>query len=322
MIALQSLGAHVSPISYSDPTNPYFFYGTAWRIRNRLSKMLFGDPADIYGVNRRILHCTEEQLPDFLWLDKALMVRRATLEAVRAASPSTKIIGFSADDMNRANNQSKSFLESLPLFHAFITTKSYNVPELQALGGQAVEFMDNAYCARTHVPPTRDDPEWEVGFTGTHESERADTLDYLSRHGVRLLVTGGEWPPSFHPPGAVVCRREVWGPEYVQSLARAKISLCFLRKANRDLQTTRSVEIPACGRFMLAERTVEHRRLFKEGIEAEFFSSKEELLDKCKWYSANDAARDAIARCGHKRAVQGGYSYEGRFRWLNCLGPE
>jgi spore maturation protein CgeB len=90
------------------------------------------------------------------------------------------------------------------------------------------------------------------------------------------------------------------------------INLAFLarRLLSRDLQTTRSVELPACGAFMLAQRTTEHQQLFREGVEADFFSTHDELLNKCRYYLAHSEARLQIARAGLERCKRSDYSYD------------
>ena len=83
---------------------------------------------------------------------------------------------------------------------------------------------------------------------------------------------------------------------------------------NDDLQTTRTVEIPACGGFMLAERTNEHLALFNAGTEADFFSSNEELLALCQKYLEDDGLREQIAEAGKRRTEIGNYSNDGMVR--------
>jgi hypothetical protein len=152
-----------------------------------------------------------------------------------------------------------------------------------------------------------------VGFIGQWEADRAASLSALAVAGIPIRAWGYTWERMKHvPSGMRLENRPLWGDDYAKGICAFDINLCFLRKCNRDRQTTRSIEIPACGAFMLAERTEEHLHLFEEGIEAEFFSSSDELLTKTKYYLQHDDQRRLVAQRGYERCQRNGYSYHDR----------
>lgn len=287
----------------------------------RIGHRLLG-PRDLIRANAQVLSAIRELSFDILWIDKGLTIQSETLLEVRRIQPACRIVGFSPDDMMNPGNQSRDFLRGLPFYHFYVTTKSYNVAELKELGCPEVLFTDNGYDPHTHRPTVVDADEKHrlggpVGFIGQWEPDRAESLRRLGRAGVPVRVWGYTWERMRDVPSSVQLENHpLWADDYAKAICAFDINLCFLRKANRDRQTTRTMEIPACGAFMLAERTGEHVRLFDEGKEAEFFSSDDELFSKVRHYLEHEDERLRIARAGYERCLRGRYSNSERLQQI------
>jgi len=283
-------------------------------------RKLFGHVLDFAGANRRALDAVASTNFELVWIDKGLAIRTETLREIRVRCPGARLIAYSPDDMAGRHNQSPRYLAGVPLYDAHVTTKSFNVPELYELGASQVVFVDNGYDPATHRPVELSSGELEeygadVAFVGTYEDDRGRFIQELARQGLPVEVWGSDWKRNRYPnPNVHIRGRPVYSDEYAKVLNATRINLCFLRKLNRDRQTSRSVEIPACRAFMLAERTEEHERLFTEGLEAEYFETPEEMIQKCRFYLKHDSARRKIAMNARKRCVQDGYSNQMRLK--------
>ena len=98
------------------------------------------------------------------------------------------------------------------------------------------------------------------------------------------------------------------GNQFSRAICSFDLNLGFLNKQNLDTLNTRCLAIPACGGFLLAERRGDLPRLFKEGQEAEFFESTEELIDKVRFYQKNHHLREKVAAAGRERCLRDDYS--------------
>ncbi len=110
------------------------------------------------------------------------------------------------------------------------------------------------------------------------------------------------------------------GTAYARALQAARINLAVMSgrvagASQGDETTTRTFEIPACGGFMLHERSAELRELFDEDREVACFAGARELVEKIRFYLANPEARTRIAEAGHARCVPA-YSYDARMQAL------
>ena len=314
--AILSLGVDVTGISFAPVTHGAGEARASWyeRARSRV-----GWPADTTGVNGEIASRVEHERYDVLWVDKAPSVRDSTLRriAARPRGDRPALVFHSDDDMFARHNQTGWFRRALPLYDLVVTAKSFNQRpgELPALGARCVLYVPQAFDPEFHRPVDVDDDDrralgGEVGFVGTFEQDRADRMLHLADHGIVVRVFGNGWSRLVgHHPNLRVEDRAIYGDEYIRCLSATDVNLGFLRKSNRDQHTSRTLDIPACGAFYLAERTAEQQTLFGEGVEADYFGSDRELLDKVRYYLEHDEARRRIAAAGRRRCVDSGYDH-------------
>jgi spore maturation protein CgeB len=324
--AFERLGAEVVPYSHTaiggdDKGHPdiSLMFRIAWKL---------GVHLDTERVNKRLLGAVGGFKPDLVWIEKGNMIQPATLMRVKQAVPHAAICAYSEDDMFNPLNRRRAYTAGLRLYDVVFTTKSYNASpdELPALGAKRCVMVDKAFDPEQHRPVMLSEEERtaygaDVGFIGSFAPERGDDVLFLAGQGFKVRVWGNGWErfAGSHPNLSVERRALVNTDKdlrYTKGIAATKINLGFLRKANRDLQTDRSVEIPACGGFMLAEHSDEHARLFEDGREAVFYRNRDDLVAKARRYLANDAEREAIALAGRLRCVKGGYSHDDRLRFM------
>ncbi len=285
------------------------------RAASRLSVYLFQQRAMTAALKAAI----GVARPHVVWCDKTIFLTPATVAAVRELTDAI-IVHYNPDDpFSGARGVWKAFVSAIPEYDVHLVPKPVNIPEYLAAGARRVITFDRGFCPLLHRPPPRDDRHWAafaspVAFTGSYEAERSASLAHLVRHDVPVAIRGDLWPASRDWAVLASCFRggAIDGDQYALALGAPQITLHFLRHANRDEQDSRTFEIPACGGFMMAEWSPRHAELFQEDVEAVFFRSNAELLEKVRHYLVRPDACAAIAARGRARALRSGYDYDSR----------
>jgi len=272
-------------------------------------------PLDTGGLNKKIIDYVHNSKPDLVFIVKGNLIRPKTLRFLK--NKNIKIVSWSLDDMYAWHNRSVYYTLGLKIYDLVVTSKTYNCNknELPSLGAKVLYQPQSYYPEIQPYTPECQKSEFahDVLFVGTFEEDRFRRLLYLAETGIQVHIYGWAKKYAISPhKNLIFHENHLYGSDFTQSFKCSKISLNFLRKKNRDLHTSRSIEIPWSGGFMLAERTQEHSDLFEEGKEAEYFSTNEELVSKIKFYLQNDELRKQIAENGHKKCITGGYGIDER----------
>jgi len=300
----------------------YEFDDSGYRTRaeRRILRRLDGRgfvKAEVERFNRDLLRMIVNYDAEIIWIEKGLMLQRETLSRIARLRPKSMKISYQDDNPFGGREYEvplwKEFIGNIPYYDLHFVKRDSDIIEFVKRGARAAKLFMTGYYSPLFEKLPEPNPNgscWDVSFMGTLIDDRGSIVDELMlRRGLNLHVFGRRWnrcaayylkSNRFHGPYGFEATPRI--------IAESKVNLGFVSSSNRDEYAGRSLEIPAAGGFLLAERTVAHRALYREGVEAEFYSDVNELVDKCRFYIENIEARTAIAIAGRERTKHSDYS--------------
>ena len=254
---------------------------------------------------------------DLAWVDSGGFISCEAVKELRQIA--ARVINLNVDDPfgDRDLNSWTQYRSAVSAYDLVVVVREENVDEARALNAKRILRIYRAAdeVADAHRELTNEEnAKWnsEVLFVGTGFPERGAFFRDLIRLGVPLSIYGNRWSELkewkllkgyWKGPGL----DDVYS--YSTAILAAKVSLGLVSKGNRDLHTTRSMEIPSLGGGVFcAERTSEHLALYRENEEAVFWSSAEECAEKCAALLADDEWRGKLATRGHERYLKNGWT--------------
>ncbi|MFO1190738.1 MAG: glycosyltransferase [Rhodoferax sp.] len=288
-------------------------------------------------VNRQLQQQALAFQPDVVFIYRGTHIRAATLRALKRALPQCVLVGYNNDDPFSPEHPRylwRHFLAAVPHYDLVLAYRHVNIDEYRRAGAQRVALLRSWYVPQRNYPAVLTPAEQamfdtDVVFVGHYEADqRLDFLEEVVRQGFRLRLFGPgyDWDPVLRQSAVLrhlVPVRLVWGEEYNRALCGARIALCFFSKLNRDTYTRRCFEIPASGSLLLSEHSDDLAGLYREGVEADFFRSRDEMIAKIRHYLGAPQRRDAVAAAGRARVQADGHDVDSRMRqvlqWADAI---
>lgn len=262
------------------------------------------------SLNKEFLEILQREKPDFLLFGPSFygQFSMETIAKIKEISPKTKTIIEFGDDDWRFEDWSRYYA----LFFDYIITakkeisiyKKEKIKDVFFLHGISPHFFKKENIEKIY----------DVSFIGRPIADRYDFIKFLKNKEVNIKLFGIGWQNYSD-------LKDIYGgilhdEDYPKTINQSRINLNFsktlYKKGEKGQLKGRILEVPACGAFLLTEYTP----MGVEGInkkEEINFTTKEELLEKIKYYLKNESEREKIAKELHKYILTN-YSWDILFK--------
>ena len=235
-----------------------------------------------------------------------------TIKKIKEQYPEIKIILYHNDNpyIGIQNKfKYRHFLNSIKYADITAAYRPGDINFIRKLGGKKIKLLMPNYISYLHKP-TAIKKKVDVVFIGHYTKERADTMKYLYQKKIIFEVFGPGWQKMKLNSllKNSIKNKEIVDQDYVNKISESKIAISFLSKKNKDVYTRKCFEIPACGTLLLAPKTKELKKLFKDKKEVLLWSSDKDMLNKILNIINKEVKIKKISQLGNLRLKRDGHS--------------
>lgn len=233
-----------------------------------------------------------------VWFNPEHDPRKEILKKIALTTP-TKTIGWFCDSHWRYDNFDRPWADYLS-FNVTTSTAAYEKYIKDGLSAKTIKSQWGASPKYQKLPNIPRDIE--VSFVGQPHGDRRQVVEAIKAAGVKLQVFGSGWP------------RRLSFDEMIYMFNRSKISLNLNNACDAKHKQIkgRNFEVPACGGFLLTGEAENLQDYYAFGKEIVTFGSTGDMVDKIKYFLADDKAREEIAAAGYARTMRD-HTYATRF---------
>lgn len=292
-------------------------------------------------VNTQLLRRVEEFKPDLVFFCLFTYELDMSTVASITAKPNVTTINWFTDDHWRFYTYSKKWAKA---FSFVITTDEDSLPKYKAVGARAM-LSQWAVNPDIYFPEKGDEQlgvSDQITFVGQKYGKRVNYFQTLVDKNLPIKFFGAGWTGGVvgqemlrqifyasainlnfteSPYSGAKQWLKIFGKLFFKKqygevqldLTGASDALLALPGYLKQQIKARIFEVPACGGFLLTGNASFLANYFIPGREIEVFNSKNELVEKARYYLVNKSERERIAKLGLER-VLAQHIYSHRFR--------
>ncbi len=309
--AVPSLGI---PATFCDatPAHPaaWLIQRINWRFRDRR-------PVNLLAFSEAVVEQCKAYRPDIMLVTGMLPPDARALSKIRDMG--IICINYLTDDPWNSGLRAEWFMQALPKYHLIFSPRRANLNDLASIGCRAL-YLPFAYDPSLHFPdpypPDRaNEFECDVLFYGGADRDRIPYIASLIDAGYNVHLYGDYWSRFAQTRSAHKGVADIQTLRW--AISGAKITLCLVRRANRDGHVMRTFEAPAMGACLLAEDTEEHRAIYgNDGEAVAYFRSLQEMCEKATVLLSDNLKRKRLIENAYVLVAQEKNSYAARLRTM------